>query len=541
MTWPCQTCKESMQINLLQLFGQVLGAPVAPVPGMGFAEFLLAASPPGAPPPGIGEINEKGKEVSIKPIAWKNELDPDSEPNIESVPEQPGSESAAILGTSLLGIQPGHFVWAPHTWSITTHLPGGLPKDFPSLEALTSAGPRPILDSYFHIKNPNPAPNLPTLESLLNHGPNFAQGHSFDFDHPQSSEFAVAVPPIEMGQAASRTPMVSISGLTRQAQSGEQLEPVVLKDLGLIEVSGAVGDDSLLLPGIVPPKAGEALNAVDVVAATESRDKRMLPPLKSANPDIGSTDRLLKVERQLSEAIPVNSNTQARTNEDRHSAKPTEKAVSEKIELQRANPKAFDSKEIATLLQLQSSSDSTDLEREEQPNLEPPDSSVTGRDSIQALNSKPVTRSQDEAIVTKAADLRQAEHKQVLDQTLDRVERMTIHRPTSQMVIRLMPKELGEITLTFKSLGTRSDVKIEATDQRVVQALQTEQPRLFQAIEAKGISLESLSFQFSGEGRQNSTPMSNQRPMAPTQTQDGASTLSTQPSATNSEVLDLVI
>ena len=140
-----------------------------------------------------------------------------------------------------------------------------------------------------------------------------------------------------------------------------------------------------------------------------------------------------------------------------------------------------------------------------------------------------------------AGELSPERRQEVLDQTMDRLDRLAIHRPVSQMVIRLLPKELGEITLTIKSVGPRSDATIEATDPRVAHALQADQPRLTQAIEAKGINLTSFSFQSSEQGRQEATPQQNSQKPVLNLEQDRTSTTTPSYASASSENLDLVI
>ncbi len=107
--------------------------------------------------------------------------------------------------------------------------------------------------------------------------------------------------------------------------------------------------------------------------------------------------------------------------------------------------------------------------------------------------------------VPKTAQLPERTQREVVQQTVDRIEAMAIQRPMSQVVIHLNPEHLGEIAIKVRMMGNRSEAEITATDERVVQALDGNRPQLVQAIESKGFSLSSLTMQFGGE-RGDQTP-----------------------------------
>jgi flagellar hook-length control protein FliK len=79
---------------------------------------------------------------------------------------------------------------------------------------------------------------------------------------------------------------------------------------------------------------------------------------------------------------------------------------------------------------------------------------------------------------------------------------MAMHRPISVMTVRLMPEDLGAITVQIKTMGNKSEAEITATNERVVQALEANRPQLVQVIEAKGAGLSEMSLRHDASANQ---------------------------------------
>jgi hypothetical protein len=85
-----------------------------------------------------------------------------------------------------------------------------------------------------------------------------------------------------------------------------------------------------------------------------------------------------------------------------------------------------------------------------------------------------------------------SERDSVIRQIADRAQILAAARPRDGVVVHLEPAHLGRIVLTVKSIGGMVDAKIEATDDRVVSALQGARPYLGAALEARGMTLTNV-------------------------------------------------
>lgn len=562
-----------MQINLLQMFGQAMGLPAGPATSgvSGFAEFLLAASPPGVPPawppgpPISGVSSETGKELSIKPNAGESELDPDPKnqsndrllsafgyavaPQLapEFLPAQP--EQGGVRDGGIRPFMPGlpPFPSQPMNWS-WNHVP----KPKVSLPPIDFTRPmwqqRPSWPGFSGLST-HPLPNLPEW-------------------HPGMTSWKGAALP----SSHHMEPTVAVSGLVRQPNA-QVLDPQMLADLGVVAIEGAslkpvaqrldIAAPSENLSVEVPPisapiaEIGQAietpktdsptptslfespLEVIPVeVAAVEGVPVQPLlkqaatqtPPPTSVNPSVAA-EPIIALESADA------ANTDNLEPRDRRDVTPqTQKGHSETVApdpLTKAPIKPVGGGEPIALKQ--SPDESIDANPREP--LSKPDSTVS---PVQVRPNLPIDR-QVEPNSVRPAELHPRERAEVIAQTIDRVERMAIHRPLSQMVIRLMPKELGEITLTIRSAGSRSEATVEATDQRVVHALQAEQPRLSQPLEAKGVSLGSLSFQFNEQSQHEMAHAESSKSFVPQASGESTPTQTPIPVVTNSDSLDLVI
>lgn len=113
-----------------------------------------------------------------------------------------------------------------------------------------------------------------------------------------------------------------------------------------------------------------------------------------------------------------------------------------------------------------------------------------------------VKKVEQTASAQKVSELPKETQQEVMQQTVDRIEKMAMHRPISVMTVRLMPEELGAITVQIKTMGNKSDAEITATNERVVQALEANRPQLVQAIEARGAGLSEMSLKHDASANQ---------------------------------------
>lgn len=121
---------------------------------------------------------------------------------------------------------------------------------------------------------------------------------------------------------------------------------------------------------------------------------------------------------------------------------------------------------------------------------------VTPRMDGAAVGSSPVNNGTTVATVLPTQPLTEAEQREVMQQTLDRLDQLSLQRPLNQMVIRLAPEGLGQISVVVKTLGMKHEAEITASNDRVIHALESARPHLIQALDAKGVSLGSLTLQF---------------------------------------------
>lgn len=563
-----------MQINLLQMFGQAMGLPTGPAtPGVpGFAEFLLAASPPGAPPawppspPVPGVASETGKELSIKPNAGESELDPDPK-NLstdrllsafgyavapqaapEFLPTQP--EQSGVRDGGIQPFTPGlplsfgqPFSWdSMHDSNPTVSLP---PIDF--TRPLWQQRPSwPDFSSF----PPHPLPNLPEW-------------------HPGMTPWkGTALPSFN-----HREPTVAVSGLVRQPNA-QALDPQMLADLGVVAIEGAPLQSVAQQLDITVPNELVSVEQLPRVAPSLAESSHAVEAPKTDSPAstslFESPLEALPVDVSAAEVVPVQplpkkttTPTPPQTSANASvAAEPivtlesTNVAKTDKLELRgerevtpathkgRSEAVAADPLIKATTKPKDGSEPIAFKPSPDEPidadSNEPASKSAPTGSQVQVRPNLPSDR-QVESNIVRPSELHPRERAEVIAQTIDRVERMAIHRPLSQMVIRLMPKELGEITLTIRSVGSRSEATVEATDQRVVHALQAEQPRLNQSLEAKGASLSSLSFQFNERSQQEMAHAEPSKSFVPQASGESTPAQTPAPILTNSDSLDLVI
>ncbi|MBL8060919.1 MAG: flagellar hook-length control protein FliK [Chthonomonas sp.] len=547
-----------MEINLLQLFGTVPGIPLGAkpeVPG-GFAEFLQAASPPNWPPgiakaiPTAATTNENGKELSIQPNARETELDPDSKsPStadaqlacqmfagapivVLSSEASPNPEFATPIKTTRQVIP----AWSPSTsnslpsnWQVPELTPRSQTRNQISIPAFTSwavAIPQAGVMPSFEIINPNPRPEIPTIDFSQPFGPQI--GNFMGFDRPK------VVP--------QESPAVAISGLVRNEPASVTLDPKMIETLGVVAMEGS-GFAEEAIPANTPPEV-----PVETELPTPSRSVTadQANPVKNPVQDqaLATFTQLIEGKRvegtrvQQVVASPPKTDVVAVKAEPRAEKEAIGKEILTDLPDEPAAPMLIE-KEEPTSIEL--AHEPIDEEGPEVLDVKtrPAEEPKAATSSVATLHQPQERLAETKA--SRPSGLAPVEQRQVLEQTIERLDRMAIHRPLSQMVIRLMPKELGEITLTVKSVGSRSEATVEATDPRVAQALQVEQPKLQQTIEAKGFSLSSLTFQFNDRSHQEAPHTETPRPMASSSEQDVPPTNSPNHTISGSDNLNLVI
>lgn len=561
-----------MQINLLQMFGQAMGLQTGPAaPGVpGFAEFLLAASPPGAPPawppgpPIPGVASETGKELSIKPNAGESELDPDPK-NLST------DRLLSAFGYALVPqVAPELLPTQPEQSGVRD---GGIRPFEPGLPLSPS---QPFNWSWHHASNPKVSlPPIDFNRPMWQQRPSWPDFSSFaPHPLPNLPEWHPGMTPWKGAALPSfnhREPTVAVSGLVRQPNA-QALDSQMLADLGVVAIEGASVQpaaqqplDSIEVLSVeAPPRVVSPMAETSQSGATPKTDSPAPTSLFESPQEVRPTD-FSAVESVLVQPQPKKTTTQTSPQTSANATIAAEPVVAlesasvaktDNLETRDERAVAPDphkgrSETVAAdplikepikptggsepIAHKQSPSESVDAESTEP--LPKSDSTVN---PVQVRPNLPVDR-QAEPNIVRPSELHPRERAEVIAQTIDRVERMAIHRPLSQMVIRLMPKELGEITLTIRSAGSRSEATVEATDQRVVHALQAEQPRLNQSLEAKGVSLGSLSFQFNERSQQEMAHAESSKSFVPQASGESTPAQTPVQIQTNTDSLDLVI
>ena len=91
------------------------------------------------------------------------------------------------------------------------------------------------------------------------------------------------------------------------------------------------------------------------------------------------------------------------------------------------------------------------------------------------------------------APLPQKTVESIQRQVADRIETMVAGRRSGSVTVRLNPTDLGTITLTVKSLGSRVDTDIKASHEDVRLALQAHRQDLVQNVESRGLTMNSFN------------------------------------------------
>ena len=83
--------------------------------------------------------------------------------------------------------------------------------------------------------------------------------------------------------------------------------------------------------------------------------------------------------------------------------------------------------------------------------------------------------------------------KSVVDQISDRIETLVFAKKSSQVSIKLNPLDLGSITLSVKSFGSKIDAEVTASHEHVRAALEANRQMLVQTVESRGLALNSFN------------------------------------------------
>ncbi len=507
-----------MQIDLQNLLGA--GAQIsstAPTLGMaGEFDLVLAqtqfegASPPGvAPPPFLlGMVSANGtEEVSqIQPNAVASKLDflpTDTEVKI--------SESANAQNPSL------------------DSLLAAMNLSFRSLEPIVVSSVPPaaasMVVSASIVSAPNTqlspiswAPAAMKVADLLGArgvqhsqaNPTFHEGDFAPLSHLFQSD------PLESTLVPVSLPSVLIEGLSRQFGAKQVLDPEMVSQLGLQSMKAA--------------PLGPGFSSVDSTTLDEFRATR--PELAVSTPERKVADSKLLGSEVATKSptsapvVAVASMTQGETLkpngepqvkalglEKKNSTKttsaalllgdpeiPSDAAAESRIDAGPDKLLGSEKKAVSATTVTSGPFENSNPVTEEL-ELVQPISELTAGAPIATREPLATSRTDE---VAKPAQLPERTQREVVQQTVDRIEAMAIQRPMSQVVIHLNPEHLGEIAIKVRMMGNRSEAEITATDERVVQALDGNRPQLVQAIESKGFALSSLTMQFGGErGDQN--------------------------------------
>lgn len=255
--------------------------------------------------------------------------------------------------------------------------------------------------------------------------------------------------------------------------------------------------------GQVPAPASEA-----IVAMTPNADQGEVE--ESPAPSQAESAKKLEVaapvvQQVIAEERPVKSNQLGQDSDESVQVPITDEAANEPA----VKPTASESKAVIESSKVTPRTQFADLEvDQDELKIENSDSTdtllVSPRSELNSQKLDPAIRVESKPVEADAL-LKQA----VIKQTIDRIEDMAIHKPLSQMTIRLNPDNLGEISVTIKTMGAKSDAEISVTNDKVMVAMQESKQQLSNTIEQKGLNLNSLTLQFggseSGRGQQNTT------------------------------------
>ncbi len=140
--------------------------------------------------------------------------------------------------------------------------------------------------------------------------------------------------------------------------------------------------------------------------------------------------------------------------------------------------------------------------------LDPTSASVPQTDTAvptaQAQAQRQVDPTQVSKPVAAVNPLPKAALESVTSQVADRLESMILGKKSGTVAVKLNPTDLGTITMTVRSFGTKIDTDIKASDDSVRAALQMHRADLAQNIQSRGLNLNSFTVghESSGSGHQ---------------------------------------
>lgn len=495
----------------------ILGlAPAAPAaskgslaePEGGFEQALALAvgeppptAPPLASPPGSVSGDEKEGVLPTLPNATGTQLD-------FFLPNQPGTATQPdmmLASLAAVGLVPTPILVSPALQEVAATPNGQAPATASKLGATSEAGMSFALPIVAMGASPS---TIATIES-----------------QPVVSDPQGRVSDVNAGQAAQTfvgldsQPLVELSGMTKQnAGPVQALDAQMLNDLGLESISqtevwtkpsvtlnGApvatedgtvpapvaltspaaptadqnVATDQLSDPAVVaassapkpssPTEAGSPMTAQAVAASGISPAPKAHTEPTTTGTNVSDADAEVEASNSVELDLPANQTVQ-QVKPQTASAETAGHGLMALVE--EADPT---SKTDATL--------ATEFEGEPALGMQMPQANQT------AATEKVAVKAEMPADVQREA----------LKQTIERIEQMALHRPMTQMVIRLMPEELGSVLITVKTLGMKSEADITVSNERLAVALESARPQLIQAVESKGVSLSQLTLQMGGE------------------------------------------
>lgn len=463
---PIQPIAAGQTLDLLQsqinLASSQVVSPVVPT-----GEIIPADAGIQTPVETKADLVATNSEVKPSPVAPDLELTGEDELSAE--------EAAALLAVNL------NFVALPEVSTIEVLSDGNEVKGIPHVSS-TLVSIAPIAE--------------PQDESLLG---DVRAGKSADPTvFVQSQDKATLLPtPLPIPQetpkaVAEDEPQVKISGLVRNEPNAPQqiLEPEMLSAIGLTEITG-----ESVTPSAPVAKREMVVEGTAIQSLEESSSEIVVSkPEIQVKPDA-------PVEEVTAVATPkhsIQTSTEVPVEVAEISAK-DDQPISSEPELDTATSGKVISTSSAPTSQ-QSFEDRSDSDESllQSAVIEPARPAEVGFQEA-GLEVKPVEQTQS---TQKVTELPKETQQEVMQQTVDRIEKMAMHRPISVMTVRLMPEDLGAITVHIKTMGNKSEAEITATNERVVQALEANRPQLVQVIEAKGAGLSEMSLKHDASANQ---------------------------------------
>jgi flagellar hook-length control protein FliK len=129
---------------------------------------------------------------------------------------------------------------------------------------------------------------------------------------------------------------------------------------------------------------------------------------------------------------------------------------------------------------------------------------------VAAATAAPAAQGAKPSVAPSERPVTPDETNRIIRQVADRIQLLAAARPRAGVTIKLMPQDLGAITLNVKNLGGEVQAQVTASNDQVRTALEQNAAQLGKALEARGLTLGKM--EFSPGTFADSTPHGQQAP-----------------------------